>query len=323
MNRTLVEPSMARKTRAMESPWAWASGMVVLGAALGMMGGCSRNQTLEDVQRSLAKRFDAHHTVTAALHVSTDVHLPDSMTKTEFASTIEYLRQGGKKLFRQEGRNTGLEIRTDGRSRKIDSTSLNIADGETDYSMGDSFGKPSVHKMKQRDSHDRLGGAAFFAELNRLYDLRLLPPATLDGVPVRVIAGTSRSTGPGVDEQVTYHIGSDDGVVRRCELLTNDGKSKIVMTVTDVHTNVPLAPERFVFQAPPGVPVVDMDELSRLMAEQEKLKREHPDAAPIDLKPGRLPGDGSTPPQEGPSPPSDTVPAPTPPPAAPPSEPRP
>ena len=261
--------------------------IVLAGGALSI-GGCDRPQTLESVTKDLSRRFDAQRSVSAALRISTDVNLPDGMTRTEVTGTIETMRKGGKTLSREELKTTGLEIKTDGRSRKIENRSTSVADGQTLYTLSDTYGQPAVHKMKQDDAQDKLGGTAFFAMLIRMYELALMPDEVTDGVPCRVIVGTSRSAEPGLGEKVTYHVGKDDGVVRRCEMFTNDGKSKIIMTMSNVRLDVPLPPKRFEFQAPPDVPIIDVDEYHRIMEEQkktqEKLEQEKKSAveSPVD-----------------------------------------
>lgn len=249
--------------------------VLALAAAFAMtvLSGCDRPKTLESVQKDLARKFDAHVGVTADVRVLTDVQLADGMTRSDVTNTIEFKREGGKSLLRQEGKTTGLEIKTDGRSRKFDSTQTSVADGQTVYNLTDAFGTQSVHKMKQDDSIDNLGGSAFFAKLNRMYDLTLGAEETMDGVAVYTINGTARKQDKAIlDENVVYKIGKLDGVVRSCEMLTNDGKSKIVMKVTNVRTNVSLATTRFEFKAPPGVLIFDLDEYRRLEAEQKQLQ---------------------------------------------------
>lgn len=268
-------PAPGRMQRA-----GWA--LAACGVALGVMG-CerARPRTLEAVRKDLVRRFDAVRTFTADLKVSTDVRLPDGMTRTEVTDTLEYLRKDGKLYYHQEGRTTGLEIKNDGRSRKFDARHTTVADGEQVYTFGDAFGQPNIHKMKQSEEHETFGGGVLLARLERLYELELLPDEQLDGTAVYVISGTSQEgeKARGLDEQVKYYFGKDDGIVRRCDLLTRDGMSKIIMTLHNVRINVPLTADRFVFRPPPDIPVVDVDEVRRLMEEQQRLQQKVDHAA--------------------------------------------
>lgn len=287
---------------------ATALACTLLVCTLSPLTGCDRPKTLDAVQKDLAAKFDAHKSVTADMKVSTDVKLADGTTRTEVTCTLEFLRKDDKRMYRQEGRTTGLEMKTDGRSRKFDSTQLTVADGEKVYNYTDAFRTPSVHMMKQDDAYDTLGGTSFFAKLNRMYDLTLGEDDTVDGVPVFTMVGTNRTQQTALDEKVVYKIGKKDGVVRSCEMLTNDGQSKILMTITNVVINPPVPPEHFVFKAPPDVTIVDVDKLREIEAEYKKLQEKAHDAMHEGETPAAPPAEGTTEPAETPPPqaPSNT-----------------
>lgn len=232
--------------------------VILVAAGCLWVGGCRKEHTLASVEREMAAKWDSYRTVIAEVTVDTEIKIEGSTTRTKLVSTWEYMRQGEKTLIHQEGRTRGAEERTGMPVRKIDQRLITIADGEFLYSMTDAFGPMAAYKSEQGTTQDTMGGSGLFRNLHEKYNLTLMPDEEFEGRPVYVIEAIPKEKTSPYEDRMVYYLDKKTGVAVKAASGTLDGNVSIVMTARKLRFNEALKPERFVFELPEGVPLMDM-----------------------------------------------------------------
>jgi outer membrane lipoprotein-sorting protein len=136
-----------------------------------------------------------------------------------------------------------------------------VCDGEFMYIYSDKAGRKSAVKLKA-DARTAGDVTALFDSLRGDYDLKVLPEETVNGQPCYVIEGTaSKELDHPLVRQMTW-FSKDLGLAVRIVVYTKAGEVTGRSDTTDIKPNAPIEDDRFTFEAPEGVQVRDLSQLS-------------------------------------------------------------
>ncbi len=226
-------------------------GLICLFAMLA--GGLSgRAETVDEVAKDITAKMKALKSVTAKVRTETDMEGPGFKTSTRSDGQLEMLRRGDKLLTRMESRDSATTD-VNGQVDKRTGTTLSIMDGEYVYALNDINGEKTATRMKVATPVD----GDPFESLKPIYTLEVLPEEKIDGAACHVIKLTPKA-GAGPGGTMLQYYRKDCGMVVKTVSNDASGKPLLTMTYSDVKLGADISPDRFVFQAPPGVTVVDM-----------------------------------------------------------------
>jgi outer membrane lipoprotein-sorting protein len=170
----------------------------------------------------------------------------------------EHLRRKGRLMFRVDLKNTVTQIVRDQKSFGEQSVQT-ISDGKYAYTLSTSAGQPpSATRATPKPGQTVLADEAFFDSLERDFVLKVLPEETINSIPVWVLEAVPRPRSSGKVAKAVYYLTKDSGIRIRSTNHDRAGKRIQLTELTDIKLDPPLNPDRFVFKAPPGVPVVDL-----------------------------------------------------------------
>ncbi|MCH8966553.1 MAG: hypothetical protein IID43_02655 [Planctomycetes bacterium] len=233
-----------------------------MGLVLMMASVATAADTVESVQKRIVEQWEKLSSMSAKL-VMTSSTTNASMTMTTMAEgTFEYMKKGDQKSYRTDMKITMLH-ETGGKQQKNESTTCMIDDGTSLYSLSTvpNLPQPSATKTKSRPGG--LGGSsqAMFDRLHEKNTLKLLPEASVDGQVCYVIEATAKKeSSPQLAKALNY-FRKNDGVVAKSVGFDGTGKQILMMTYSDIQINSTIDPQRFVFEAPQGVQVMDMTKM--------------------------------------------------------------
>jgi hypothetical protein len=124
------------------------------------------------------------------------------------------------------------------------------------YSYMESGDQKTAYKKKSQVDWD----ADPIEGLKALYDIELLPEETIDGAAVCVFKLTPKA-GSGGEGSALEYFRKDCGYPVKIVHFDAAGKAVMTATYTDIKLNQEISPERFVFNTPPGVELVDLTEV--------------------------------------------------------------
>ena len=139
---------------------------------------------------------------------------------------------------------------------------LAVNDGVTQYSEARVLNKVTVTKSdaRKRGSSDPGGGSKALTDASSKYNLRVLPPETLNGRQVDVIEGRpkpgQKAEFPGLDRLMLY-FDRETGLQSRISALDKAGNKLTEVIFTDVVQNPPIDPGIFTYTIPRGAEVED------------------------------------------------------------------
>ena len=177
-------------------------------------------------------------------------------TKSTSMGSYEWLRKGDTVLVRMEMSATMTQS-FGGQTQEVKSTSTMINDGKFMYTMSDNDGQKSAMKMKAPEVS--AGGIREgFQACGRTSRSKVLPEETVAGHDCVVVEAVAKQTeGNPMVKQLNY-FAKDLGMAIKTVGYDKDGKVTFTSETTDIKVGADVSPDRFVFQAPPGVEVMDM-----------------------------------------------------------------
>lgn len=224
---------------------------LILGSAL------TWADTIESVEKAIIEKVAKHEGWQAKTVMKQNIESPMMKMDGDGESTFECTKRDGKWLYRMEAKNrTNMVMQ--GQEQKQTSNLLTVFDGTNVYTLTESDGQKMAMKMKA-DETSPIIDKAYFDALRKDHDLKLLPDESVDGKKCWVIEATPKQAPPpGMPAALTSWHDQDTGLNIKAVGKDSTGKTVMTMTTTDIKLNPKLPPERFVFKAPEGVPVVDM-----------------------------------------------------------------
>ncbi len=210
---------------------------------------------VDDVSAKIIAEAEKVKSYTADVSSETNIKNEAMSMKMSVKGTMEVMRQGGKMLSRMEHKTT-TDMNMGGTEQKKESQSLMITDGEHSYVLTEESGTKTAMKTKLDPKNQQMVNKGMFEQMKKDYDLKLLADETIDGHDAYVIEGTPKN--PAAMGKMTMCFAKTGGMMLKMVMNTPDGKPMTTMTHTNIKVDVAIKPERFKFEAPEGVTVMDM-----------------------------------------------------------------
>lgn len=219
--------------------------------------------TLEEVEKKLIEAAEKNKTMTARMVSTMEMEGAQMKMKSKQEGTLETARRGEKYLSRSEAKSTGTNKFGDQPEQKIEEKSLAIFDGDYLYTYSEGANGKQAFKMKADTTKQGAVSRRMFDDLRKGHELKLLPEEKVDGRACYVIEATPRKAGEGVTQKNTFWYDKESAVVMKMVFERKDANARTNSTtvMSEVKLGVDIKPERFVFKAPDGVEVVDMDKM--------------------------------------------------------------
>jgi len=208
-------------------------------------------ETLESLEAKLKPKWKEIKSLSATVVMSTT--MPGVSMKME--GPYEFMMKDGKQCFRME-----TKMQQSFGDQKMEMTGLYVCDGDVMYMLTENMGQKSCMKMKPDASQMQSPAAEnMFESLRQQMDMSVAPDEKVDGKDAYVIQGKPKTQAsmPGVTLTKVY-FDQKTGMMLKTVGLGADGSTVSEMTYKDVKLNPAISADRFKFEAPEGVPVMDM-----------------------------------------------------------------
>lgn len=227
--------------------------------------------TLESVEKTIIARSRDVSSLQFDMKTVADYSSAQFSFTQNSQGRYEYLKKGDKMLYRIESKDRSV-TKTGETEKATDSATTIIFDGSFLYSLRDTDGKKSATKQKAPNS-GWFADQAYFDTMKRSYDLKLLPDETVEGRAVYVIEAKGKAVGAPPTSTIMYH---DKETGLAIKTVTKDGSGKVTSTSTfsNLNINPPISPDRFTFELPPGVELVDLTQSQQGQARPSQQKTE-------------------------------------------------
>jgi outer membrane lipoprotein-sorting protein len=234
---------------------------IVFFAAFTLASTPALGDTLEQIKNKIHEKTSALKTLSYKTNSVSNVNTPEMSMKSVSDQFAQFSKQGDKVLSRLEIKSM-TEQKFGGQEQKIPSTMMTVTDGDYQYTYNESAGQKSAFRQKVNPTNqiNVFDGKRLFADLERDYQIKVLPDETVDGRSCYVLEMTPKSEmakSSGMTRSLSY-FDKEDGIIRKSVFQDKDGKTSTQMTVSDVKINPPIPADRFKFTAPAGVTVQDM-----------------------------------------------------------------
>lgn len=206
----------------------------------------------ETAQKAVMDKYKALKSLRYKTATKTDINMAGYKNSSKGKGTFEMVRKDGKLFWRMETK-TASEMEMGGKVTKSTSTSLMIVDGQFTWSYNDAGGQKSATKTKLK-SHAEPNP---FDTYRQHYKMSVLADEKVDGHACYVFEMLPKQAEQGGKSMLWYR--KDCGVMVKMVSYGVDGKPMSTFTNTDLEINTGIGAKRFVFKAPAGVEVVDMD----------------------------------------------------------------
>ncbi len=217
--------------------------------------------TIEDVEKKIVAAYEKLTSYTAKIQSSQHMDMGDgNFSKSEFAGTTEWMRTGDKVLLRAEMKGV-TESKFGDQQMKMTTTALSVCDGEYVYTLSETEGNKNAMKMKY-DPAMTGDIPAMFKTWRDSAELTLLPDEKVDGRDTYVIQSKAKSAG-GPTDKSTFYMDKATGLMLKTVIFGADGKEIGSSRLTDLKIGADLKADRFKFEAPAGVEVMDMSNMPR------------------------------------------------------------
>jgi outer membrane lipoprotein-sorting protein len=243
--------------------------------------------TLESVEKTIIEKAGSLTAYQGKMVSTQNMQNPQMKYEAQNDMTYECLKKGDKWLYRTEGKTKSVSV-VEGQEQKQDVNMLIVCDGQFVWTLTDANGQKNVMKTRPEGEFSMVTDKTYFENMQKDYDLKLMPDETVDGKPAWVIQATSREPATEGDAatMITY-FDKETGI--SIKTVGKDTAGKVIMTsvTKDVKVNAAIPADRFVFKAPEGVPVMDLTQQE--MGSPEKGATEPAAPAPKDPKADKKP----------------------------------
>lgn len=210
---------------------------------------------LARLEKQLDRLWAAHKSISAQLVTSVFLDFGELSATSKGEGRFELLRDGNDTLVRIEQTSTTTTRQKD-RETRTQQQLLTVIDARHTYVLSDVAGQRMALKSL-RDPQLFNQPSAVLEILRKDYDLTLQPADQLNGRKVVVIEGATRARPLREPVRVTAAFDEATGVLVRLVYLGVDSRPIQAIAYTDLKVDEDLARDRFTFNPPDGVPVVD------------------------------------------------------------------
>jgi len=222
----------------------------------GVLVAAAPRHTLEALEKEIAEKWAKINTMSAKMTMTSDMVSEGSTSKTNSTGTYECRRIGDKMAYRVESKYTMVN-NFGGNEMKMESSATSICDGDFIYVLTEQMGQKMATKMKAEQSKP-MDATTTLASMRERHELKVLPDETIDGRTVHTIEAIARNAASSPMPRMVMYVAEDAGLLVRTIAFDKDGKEVSVVNFTDIKINEDIPAERFVFDAPEGVKVMDM-----------------------------------------------------------------
>jgi outer membrane lipoprotein-sorting protein len=213
----------------------------------------------EKIEKQINESSRKIKSMRAKSKTTTEIKTEGYQNHSNSEGTYEFVRDGDKAMMRMESKDSG-ETKFGDQVQKSESTSLSVNDGEYMYTYSVVNGQKSAMKMKSQADWD----ANPFATMREHYDFKLTGEDKHEGAAVWVIEVTPKAGGDmAAGGKMVQWYRQDCGFPVKTIAYDQTGKPMTTNIYTDVELNASIPPDRFVFKAPEGVEVMDMDAMQQ------------------------------------------------------------
>ncbi|MHC5112043.1 MAG: LolA family protein [Planctomycetota bacterium] len=214
-------------------------------------------ETIESVEKAITERSKEIRSMSYNSTYWSDMQTADMKNRTEGKTAYEYMLKGETPLYRME--TTSKTVQEMGGNKTTTSGSTtSVCDGQFIYLYSDYGDYKSATKSKATNDITGLVDSNYFTMMRQSYDLSLKPDAKVGPHDAWVILAKLKQVTPGVAVEQDMYFDKETGVVVRTVARDANGKVTMESNTTDLKVNSTISEDRFVFQAPEGVEVIDM-----------------------------------------------------------------
>jgi len=250
---------------------------VVLIAALLLCPFVARCADLDTIEAEVTSKWDKIDSMTYDMVTSMNQAGQGYSIKMDSTGNAEMKHKDAKTWLMKMDSKTDMIQSMAGKDNKMASTTLMVVDGEYSYTVSDTNGVKSGTKMKAAQWTEHAGGKGFFKWLREENDCKVLPDESVDGVSCYVVEATSKKGGPQA-MAMKYCFSKDHGMAIGIDTKGPDGKVISTTKLTNIKMNPSIPDDHFVFKAPAGVVMQDMDALKNQAAAAQQANSNPPPA---------------------------------------------
>lgn len=226
----------------------------LLAGLLAIVAGAAADD-FEKIEKQIQEASRSVKSMRAKTKSNTEMKGEGYESRSQGEGTFEFMRDGEKAKMRMESKDSS-ESKYGDQAQKSESTTLSINDGEYMYTYSVTNGQKSAMKMKSEADWD----INPFEAMREHYDFKLVREDKYEGAAVWVIeAAPKASSGMASGGKMEQWYRQDCGMAVKTVAYDQAGKAISTTLMTDIELNPSLAADRFVFKAPEGVEVMDMD----------------------------------------------------------------
>lgn len=239
--------------------------------------------TVDEVEKEIIQAQGKLKSYSAFTETRQDLEIGRGIRmKGESKGPMEWKQQGSKYLYRIEMKGTSVTT-TGGEEKKSKANTLIVCDGDFMYTLIDTDGQKMA--IKSRVDPTQAGDAkGLFTMWRKGFILMVLPDEKVDGKECYVLELTPREKKEGEPSfRQKCWFRKDVGLPVKMVSFGKDDKPMMTTTMTDIKTDVEFKPERFKFELPDGVQLMDMTKVqaaSTPASGPEAAKTEPPKETP-------------------------------------------
>lgn len=215
-------------------------------------------ETLDTILAKCEQNAVKYDTISARIRMSSEMNTGSAVIQSEANGSYEHRRHADKLLYRVEVKN---QIKTKTRTRTIENEQdvLTVCDGQFAFTLAEQKGqKPTAVKDLPKASQTLLADRPFFEALVAAFNVTIKPDEQIEGHDVWVLEATPKNPSATQAARSLHYIRKDSAIRVRSSGHDATGRRTQLTSLSDVKLNPPLDAERFLFEAPEGVQVVDM-----------------------------------------------------------------
>lgn len=208
--------------------------------------------SLEDIEKQIKAAFEKLKTYSVNIASVTDIKQGGQNISMNMTGKYEAMNtEDGKNKYRLEGKSTtkmeGMENMPGMGEQEI----LIVCDGEYTYQMQSMMGMKNAVKSKAD------ADAIPWSKQRDEYEFTVLPEEQVDGQDCFVVEGKAKTAGGMGLSRVVFYVRKDLGAMVKQVAYDAEGNTINTVNFTDAQANPDLSPDRFKWETPEGVTVVD------------------------------------------------------------------
>lgn len=227
---------------------------IIFSLAMLLVSGPVWADTIEQLQKKLAGSYAKVHSLSAKTSVSQDFKMQGLAYKAQSNGRFELLRQGGIMLFRMEMESKTVQQMGKNRS-EVEGTSLIIDDGKFVYNYTVNNGAKSAIRAPSTRSTDPV---SMLKNVAKTYDLKVLPEDVVDGAACYVVEARIKDPTTSPMFRQVFYLRKDVSILAKMIAYDNNGRQVATNLAKDIEVDAKIDPDRFKFEAPPGVEVIEV-----------------------------------------------------------------